>query len=96
MLLNPIEKALFFRDSKRWLESGAAGQIWTVDLAITNGVLYPWATAAERMNLLSNFGGTMPYAWHIKQVYLMMLSTWDIVKFYNPLNQTFTKYLKDG
>ena len=25
---------------------GAAGQIWTVDLAITNGVLYPWATAA--------------------------------------------------
>jgi len=48
------------------------------------------------LNLLPNFGGTMPQAWHIKQVYLMMLSTWDIVKFYNPLNQIFTKYLKDG
>ena len=82
--LTLLEKALFCRDSDRCLESGAAGQIWTVDLAITNGVLYPWATAANRLNLLPNFGGTMPQAWHIKQVYLMMLSTWDIVKFINP------------
>ena len=27
-------------------KSGAAAQNWTVDLALTKGALYPWATAA--------------------------------------------------
>ena len=43
---------------------GGAGQIWTVDLAITNGVLYPWATAAFFLSKKLNIGqlhGTMPH-----------------------------------
>ena len=62
--LTLLEKALFRRGSNWCLESGAAGQIWTVDLAITNGVLYPWATAAFLLSQKLNIGqlhGTMPH-----------------------------------
>ena len=33
------------------LNDGAAGLDWTVDLAITNGALYHWATAAHLAKL---------------------------------------------
>ena len=29
------------------LNYGAAGEIWTLGLSLTKGVLYPWATAAN-------------------------------------------------
>ena len=43
------------------VEYGAAGEIWTLGLSLTKGVLYPWATAAS--NPLVFFSCTI-YIYH--------------------------------